>query len=173
MRYYSKFSIATQVIYNVQRCKKNITNEGKDLKEPGGFLYMSFFVYLLYTPATSGQQTYVGATVDLDHRLRQHNKEIKGGAHATSMQVQRGETWERVLHVAGFPTWQAALQFEWRFKQLTRKLPARMDPLERRLSALKTLLSLDRSTSKAVPYAEWPSPPQVVVESERVKQLHH
>jgi len=47
-----------------------------------------------------------------------------------------------------------------------------MDPLERRLSALKTLLSLDRSTSKAVPYAEWPSPPQVVVESERVKQLN-
>jgi len=129
---------------------------------------MSFFVYLLYTPASSGQQTYVGATVDLDHRLRQHNKEIKGGAHATSAQVANGQLWERVLHVEGFPTWQAALQFEWRFKQLTRKLPARMDPLERRLSALKTLLSLDRSTSKAVPYAEWPNPPRVVVESERV-----
>jgi hypothetical protein len=83
--------------------------------------------------------------------------------------VQRGETWERVLHVAGFPTWQAALQFEWRFKQLTRKLPARMDPLERRLSALKTLLALERSTSKAVPYAEWPSPPQVIVELPRLK----
>ena len=128
---------------------------------------MSFYVYLLYSSATSGQQTYVGATVDLDHRLRQHNKEIKGGARATSIQVERGEMWERVCHIEGFPTWQAALQFEWRFKQITRKLPARMDPLKRRLMALKTLVSLDRSTSKAVPYAEWANPLQIVVEKER------
>ena len=36
----------------------------------------TFFVYLL--ECTDGA-TYVGATVDLDHRLRQHNKELKGG----------------------------------------------------------------------------------------------
>jgi predicted GIY-YIG superfamily endonuclease len=132
---------------------------------------MSFFVYLLLSSADSGQQTYVGATVDLDHRLRQHNKEIKGGAHATSIQVERGETWERVCHVAGFPTWQAALQFEWRWKQISRKIAVRVDPLTRRIIALKQLLSLDRSTSKAVPYAEWPSPPQIVVESEKLKRF--
>jgi predicted GIY-YIG superfamily endonuclease len=129
---------------------------------------MSFFVYLLYTSAASRQQTYVGATVDLNHRLRQHNKLIKGGARATSIQVEKGETWERVCHVEGFPTWQAALQFEWRFKQLTRKLPAKMDPLERRMSALKTLLSLERSTSKAIAYTEWPSMPVVIIESDKV-----
>jgi predicted GIY-YIG superfamily endonuclease len=129
---------------------------------------MSFFVYLLFANASSGQQTYVGATVDLDHRLRQHNKEIKGGAHATSIQVERGETWERVCHVAGFPTWNAALQFEWRWKQITRKLPARMDPLERRIQALRMLLALDRPTSKAVPYSEWITPPQVNVESDKI-----
>jgi predicted GIY-YIG superfamily endonuclease len=129
---------------------------------------MSYFVYLLYTNAVSGQQTYVGATVDLDHRLRQHNKEIKGGARATSAQVERGETWERVCHVAGFPTWNAALQFEWRWKQITRKLPARMEPLERRIQALRMLLALERSTSKATPYAEWPTLPQVNVESEKI-----
>ena len=129
---------------------------------------MSFFVYLLYSSASSGQQTYVGATVDLDHRLRQHNKEIKGGAKATSIQVEKGNTWERVCHVTGFPTWQAALQFEWRFKQLSRKLPARMDPLERRISALRTLIGLERSTSKAVPYSEWPTPIQVMVESDKI-----
>ena len=132
---------------------------------------MSFFVYLLLSSADSGQQTYVGATVDLDHRLRQHNKEIKGGAHATSIQVERGETWERVCHVAGFPTWQAALQFEWRWKQISRKIAVRVDPLTRRIIALKQLLSLDRSTSKAVPYAEWPAPPQIVVESEKLKRF--
>ena len=132
---------------------------------------MSFYVYLLYSQATSGQKTYVGATVDLDHRLRQHNKEIKGGAKATSIQVERGELWERVCHVEGFPTWQAALQFEWRFKQITRKLPPNMDPLERRMAALKTLISLDKSTSKAVPYSEWKDPLQVIVESDKVWQM--
>jgi len=38
------------------------------------------YVYLL---VSSDDATYVGATVDLDRRLRQHNKEIKGGTHAT------------------------------------------------------------------------------------------
>jgi hypothetical protein len=36
------------------------------------------------------------------------------------------------------------------------------------MSALKTLISLDRSTSKAVPYNEWPSQLQVIVESDKV-----
>ena len=117
-----------------------------------------FFVYLL--ECTDGS-TYVGATVDLDHRLRQHNKEIKGGAHATSAKVGKGETWRRVCHVAGFPDWSAALQFEWRWKQLSRKLPARMNPLERRKQALTTLLALERPTSKALAYSEWINPPIV------------
>ena len=67
--------------------------------------------------------TYVGATVDVDRRLRQHNKEIKGGAHATGIKVNQGKIWERACYVQGFPDWQAALQFEWRWKQLSRKLP--------------------------------------------------
>jgi len=119
---------------------------------------MPFFVYLL--ESTDGS-TYVGATVDLDHRLRQHNKEIKGGAHATSAKVVAGQVWRRVCHVAGFPDWPAALQFEWRWKQLSRKLPARMNPLERRKQALQTLLALERPTSKAIAYSEWPEPPIV------------
>lgn len=121
------------------------------------------FVYLLVS--TSGS-TYVGATVDLERRLRQHNKEIKGGAHATGVKVAQGETWTRAAHVSGFPDWQAALQFEWRFKQLSRKLPSNMLPLERRLMALKTLIELPKSTSAAKPYAEWPSPPEVHLETE-------
>ena len=71
---------------------------------------MSFYVYLL--ECTSGA-TYVGATVDLERRLRQHNKEIKGGAKATGAKVAKGETWKRVCYVENFPDWSAALQFEW------------------------------------------------------------
>jgi len=121
------------------------------------------FVYLL---VSTDNATYVGATVDLDRRLRQHNKEIKGGAHATGAKVGKGEIWERVCHVAGFPDWQAALQFEWRWKQLSRKLPASMFPLERRMKALKQLLALERPTSKAMPYSEWGSLPQVNLETQ-------
>ena len=122
-----------------------------------------FFVYLL--ESSSKNATYVGATVNLERRLRQHNKEISGGAHATGAKVARGETWRRACHIAGFPTWQAALQFEWRFKQLTRRerSDANQTPLERRQAALQKLLKLKQSTSKAVPYAEWPSGGPVVV----------
>ena len=118
------------------------------------------FVYLL---EATNKSTYIGATVDLDKRLRQHNKEIKGGAVATSKKVIRGEQWTRVCHVAGFPTWVAALQFEWRWKQLSRKLPSKMLPLDRRMQALTQLLALDRPTSKSVPYSEWPNKPEVIM----------
>ena len=48
-----------------------------------------YYVYLL---ESTSHATYVGATVDLEHRLRQHNGEIKGGASATTMKVKKGET---------------------------------------------------------------------------------
>ena len=125
----------------------------------------AFFVYLL--ESSCKRATYVGATVNLDRRLRQHNKELVGGAHATGVKVARGQTWRRACHVSGFPTWQAALQFEWRFKQLTRMEPSSSSisqcPLDRRKAALQKLLALPQSTSKAIPYAEWPSGGPVVV----------
>jgi structure-specific endonuclease subunit SLX1 len=127
------------------------------------------YVYLL---VSSNGATYVGATVDLERRLRQHNKEIKGGAHATSIKVVQGETWVRAAHVSGFPDWQAALQFEWRWKQLSRKLPIKMNPLNRRLTALKNLLALERPTTKAIPYEEWSAPPEVHLETDEAKNLY-
>ena len=124
------------------------------------------YVYLL---VSSKGNTYVGATVDLERRLRQHNKEIKGGAHATGIKVAQGETWTRASHVSGFPDWQATLQFEWRWKQLSRKLPLNMKPLERRMLALKQLIELPQSTTKAKPYSEWQLPPEVHLEIDESK----
>ncbi len=120
------------------------------------------FVYLLLC---SDNATYVGATVDVDRRLRQHNKELKGGAHATGKKVSAGKSWSRVCYVSGFPTWPAALQFEWRWKQLSRKLDTRLFPLDRRMTALNQLLLLDRPTTKAVLYTEWENKPRVHIES--------
>jgi structure-specific endonuclease subunit SLX1 len=131
---------------------------------------MSSFVYLLVS--TNGN-TYVGATVDLNRRLRQHNKELVGGAHATGIKVAQGETWVRAAHVAGFPDWQAALQFEWRWKHLSRKYPVKMNPLERRLCALKDLLELERPTSKAKAYSEWESEPQVNLETQDALNIYN
>ncbi len=128
------------------------------------------YVYLLIS---SNGSTYVGATVDLDRRLRQHNKEIKGGAHATGIKVAQGETWTRAAHVSGFPDWPAALQFEWRWKQISRKYPAKMNPLERRMKALCDLLALDKATTKAVPYADWPSPPEVHLETDDTNEVYN
>ena len=127
------------------------------------------YVYLL---VSSDNATYVGATVDLDRRLRQHNKEIKGGAHATSAKVLKGETWVRACHVSGFPDWPAALQFEWRWKQISRKLPTKMFPLERRMIALKQLLALDKSTKNAIPFCDWKTKPEVNIEIEEAHKYY-
>lgn len=116
------------------------------------------FVYLLVSDSGT---TYVGATVDVDRRLRQHNKELVGGAHLTAAKVAKGESWTRHCYVSGFPDWSAALQFEWRWKQLSRKITPRIKPLDRRMKALDQLLTLERSTTKAIPYREWSQPPEI------------
>ena len=125
------------------------------------------YVYLLVS--TNGN-TYIGATVNLERRLRQHNKEIKGGARATGIKVTQGEIWTRVAHVSGFPDWKTTLQFEWRWRQISRKLPVNMIPLERRFKALKKLMELERPTSKAISYLEWPTPPEVHLETDDAKK---
>ena len=130
---------------------------------------MASFVYLLLS---SDNSTYVGATVDLERRLRQHNKEIKGGAHATGAKVEKGETWIRVCHVEGFPDWQAALQFEWRWKQLTRKIKISSHPLKRRMIALNQLLNMERPTTKAKAYSEWSNKPNVVLEDDEARNYY-
>jgi predicted GIY-YIG superfamily endonuclease len=129
-----------------------------------------YYVYLLVT--TSKNNSYVGATVNLERRLRQHNKELKGGAVATSIQVNSGEKWERICYISGFPDWSAALQFEWKWKQLTRQLSFNRPPLDRRLDALKKLLSLERSTSKAIPFSEWSVNPEIHFEDDYAKSYY-
>ena len=134
-----------------------------------------YYVYIL--ESSDKASTYVGATINLDHRLRQHNKDLAGGAHATSIKVAQGHTWRRVCHVEGFPDWSAALQFEWRLKQLSRKLfqtknkdkdanknvnVKSVKSIDRRIQALHQLLALERPTSKAKAYSEWCKPPEIV-----------
>lgn len=91
--------------------------------------------YMLETCDGGRSKTYVGATVNPNRRLRQHNGEIAGGARATS-----GRQWRRRYLIGGFAEERAALRFEWRWKYLTRHAP--FDSWqERRAQALATLLA--------------------------------
>ena len=75
-----------------------------------------WFVYCLAT-VEEPIQTYVGATIDLDRRLNQHNGEQRGGAKATQ---RRPAGWYRVCHVEGFESENQALSFEWHWKHYSR-----------------------------------------------------
>lgn len=92
-----------------------------------------WFCYML--ASTDGRKTYVGATINPDRRLRQHNGEISGGARAT-----KGRAWNRKFLIGGFGDESAALRFEWRWKYLTRQAPGESF-IERRMHALSLLLS--------------------------------
>jgi predicted GIY-YIG superfamily endonuclease len=91
-------------------------------------------VYCLAT-VDSPVITYIGATIDKDRRINQHNGILVGGARATSK--RRGE-WYRVCYVYGFPCFQTALSFEWHWKHFSKKRKG--DPLLRRKEALDITL---------------------------------
>ena len=119
-------------------------------------------------------QTYIGATVDVDHRLRQHNQEIKGGARATGIRVAQGLLWKRVCYLTNLPEWRTALQIEWRWKQIGRTQCSHIrNPIDRRLHSLYRLLTLDKPTSKGIPYDAYPDgPPVIVWESDEMKERY-
>jgi structure-specific endonuclease subunit SLX1 len=129
------------------------------------------FVYLLISD--DNKASYVGSTIDLNRRLRQHNKEISGGAKATSIKVLQGMKWKRAIHISEFPTWQSCLQFEWRWKQLTRKINKKnIGVLERRIIALDNLLSLEKPTMNALKYCEWENLPNIHLETEESQIIY-
>ena len=102
-------------------------------------MYIMFFVYFI--ESTNGS-TYIGATVDLNKRIRQHNKELKGGATATSIKVNQGEAWSYVCYVENFPNWNEALKFEWRWKQISRQIQKTNPKLKQFLISLSLIFSL-------------------------------
>ena len=120
--------------------------------------------YVYFIKSTNGS-TYIGATINLDRRIRQHNKLIKGGAHATSMKANNGEEWSYYCYVENFPSYNEALKFEWRWKHMSRQIQKELPsltPTERRVEALKRVLALPKSTANALEYKEWEKSPNVV-----------
>jgi predicted GIY-YIG superfamily endonuclease len=111
--------------------------------------------------------TYIGATIDPDRRLRQHNRELSGGAKATG----RSEGWKRVCCVTGFPDERSALQFEWKWKHLSKRYKGA--PLEKRFKALEELLNAEQTTSQALPFSSYDAPLCLYLEDPSCETLKH
>jgi len=115
--------------------------------------------------------TYIGATIDMAHRLRQHNCEIKGGAKFTSAAIKNGHTWKLLCTVGRFPDMQTALQFEWMWKHMTRTRYMKQPVILRRIKAVIDLVNSDRSSSKSRPYTDYEPLKIVVYESSEQTEL--
>lgn len=96
-----------------------------------------WYVYCLAT-VEAPVNTYIGATVDVDRRLAQHNREQSGGAKATGV---RGGEWYRVCYVQGFLDNHQALSFEWHWKWYSKKYGGKAKPLERRQKGLDACMA--------------------------------
>ena len=85
------------------------------------------FVYLLQS-LSNPKKHYIGFTVDLRNRLRQHNGMIAGGARRT----HQHRPWQMVCYVQGFETRKEALQFEWTWQHVKKRAYSRERVLGKR-----------------------------------------
>ena len=107
-------------------------------------------VYLL--AHSGGKRCYIGATVNVARRLRQHNGTLAGGARRTARARQAlGGEWCLAAYVSGFATFQHALQFEWAFKHVCKRFGWSRS---NRLRALAHLLQREQWTHNAPPAGE-------------------
>jgi structure-specific endonuclease subunit SLX1 len=104
-------------------------------------------VYIL-RHSTRPQAGYVGATLNLTRRLRQHNGELVGGARRTTRARCNG-AWSLLVSVHGLQTYRNALRFEWALKRECRALHARTGP--KRIEALQALMQRSHWTRASPP----------------------
>ena len=84
----------------INPCKVNIIN--------------NHYCYLLQSlNSHAKKKIYFGYTVNPSRRLRQHNREIQGGAKKTA----KGVPWQMIFYIGGFPDERTALQFEWKINR--------------------------------------------------------
>lgn len=108
-------------------------------------------VYLLQSTVRP-RRTYVGCTCcGVDHRLRQHNGEVRGGAR----QTQTARPWVVRTVVAGFRTRREALQFEFAWRRVHRK-GRHVYSVRGRRNSLSKLCAMVRWSRNAPPAAEVP-----------------
>jgi predicted GIY-YIG superfamily endonuclease len=95
-------------------------------------------VYLLIS--NNWKKTYIGSTANVERRLRQHNRQIAGGAWYTSLVVKKGGRWNRAMHLTGFPNHAAAYKFEAAWKKINKKQSKKLSLIERKMNGLREVM---------------------------------
>ena len=108
---------------------------------------------------------YIGATNNLERRLRQHNGLITGGSPRT---LSYGPGWELDCYVTGFRTFQEGLKFESAWKRQVRRVGGGYAS-KRRRDALGRLLALERWSSTSPPASEVDLVVHYVMDGERME----
>ena len=126
-------SICKQTGHNKKTCsqipekKEDIENKVVKCKK--------FYNYILGQVNANNNFTYNGYTVNLNHRLRQHQGIIKGGAYAT-----RNKEWEfiAILHSNTWDSISVAMAIEWlvRYPQRKKKRAKKFNSPEGRILSL-------------------------------------
>ncbi len=98
-------------------------------------------VYFLHSKTST--RTYIGSTINIYRRLRQHNGFIVGGAKYTS----HSRPWIPVAILQGFQSKRHCLQFEWAWKHVKRA--GKRGGLRWRIRCLQRLLQQPKCTSTA------------------------
>ena len=96
----------------------------------------NYYVYLLTHSVHN--KTYLGITNNLNRRIRQHNKEIKGGAKYTSINKSDG-MWSYYLTIPNL-TKSKALSLERIIKNKRKKAKGKT-PLDKRLYIIHQLIN--------------------------------
>ncbi len=101
-----------------------------------------FYVYILVNNSDNYKNhSYIGFTNNPIRRLRQHNKEIKGGAKATT---NKDSEWEFAVLITGFSDKINALSCEWKLKHPVKNYYK----IEGKIKILNEILLLDKWTNK-------------------------
>lgn len=91
-------------------------------------------------------RTYIGCTIKMATRLRQHNGEITGGARQTA----KGRPWSVVCTVSGFRTKYEGLKFEYAWRRVHKNSRPRPPyTVDGRCVSLQKLMEMEKWSSKS------------------------
>lgn len=127
-----------------------------------------YYCYLIYS--TSSMKTYIGITNNLDKRLKQHNKLLKGGAKCT----KQCDDWNYKIIVEGFKDRATVSSFEWYWKHqqtIQNKWTHTRPGIDNKINRLHNLLSEERWKHLTIcyEYKEMDNTNEIVDEKKKVE----